>query len=395
MLLILSALVISCVAVFSPPAACKKTKVNKPVPVDPQSSCWMMIKTLPVYQWQSESFSRTTLNMVTGWFNGNDHIIRRLYERCVSRYQELMEQHTRNIKINNKSMDILEDQLDFMTGNSSKKMLIIMDLDETCLDQKFRKTGPWAFTPRPKDWRRLTQYISVQNIKDLNFGLHGSMSGEEVFGYLTVFRNGLMHFIHLHRKSAHIVIYQLDDPAYIITHLIQIEMYYNYVYQFAVNPKRFATRKIQKDYEMFEFDYIVDGKETLKGQVEPQKSFNSFIKLVGDIRRFDKVIIVDDKGGKGWINKVPKKLMTDERKVFAIKPTAFDIQTEIGWRIEQLMDESIKQKVNDFSLNLVSHFVYRSHWIRVNPANGSLVWAEAEMMLKLMQLADDIGIAVM
>ena len=203
-------------------------------------SCKLIINALPTFPWHSESFSAISLQ-TNHWRmeQGNEHIKQLLFERCRSRYYHFLHQHFRNIKIiTNKSIEYRQDPVNFTSSGASKKMLHILDLDETILDAKFRKNGPCVYTKHPRDWRRLSINVSYQNSRDLHFGIHSAFDPDgEQYGYLVVFRQYLMHYIHKHRDSANFIIYSLADIWQIIPPLTS-----NYIYKRVSHSYSFKVR---------------------------------------------------------------------------------------------------------------------------------------------------------
>lgn len=366
-----------------------------------QEACKLIVNILPTFPWHSEAFSSAFLQ-TESWNikDGNDHIKELLLGKCISRYHEILDQHTRNIMIiTNKSIEYREDPLKFTSANISKPTLHILDLEETILDGKFKKNGPHMHIEQNKDWRRLCAETNVQNARDLNFGLHSGFDREEKqFGYLVLFRQYLMHYIDRHRQSADIIIYSLSDIHQIIPHVILIEMYYNFVYQFAINSRKFTSNRTK--LQMFKFEYVIGRLRDSKKKWLTEKSFTAVIKLIGDIRCYASIFIVDDGGKKQWINKIPSGLIANTnrgwfkgkgRKLFALEAPRFDIFAKGSWNLEKFMKRSVKQKLEDKYFAALSNFVSRSHNIRIQPVNNTLKWIDLEMMLEAIVQNDKKG----
>ena len=212
------------------------------------------------------------------------------------------------------------------------------------------------------------------NLRELNFLLliRHSVETREEYGYLVVFRQFLMHYIHSHRETANFVIYSLADQHGVIPHVIAMELYYNYVYQFTVNPKQFRQKPQSSNppINMFKFDFVIARLRYSPEQVVRTKSFGILTKLIGELRRFENIFIVDDRAHHVWKNGIPKKLNKSSCRIFPIQATTYNVHAGPSFNWDTVMSLS-DQRAKDEYLHSLTDFIKRLHFMMIKPTNGS------------------------
>eukprot|EP01083_Nonionella_stella_P131604 399948_1 len=273
-----------------------------------------------------------------------------LYQKCISRYHQLLDIYHKNQEII--QFDHSMENKSSLTG-SSKPDLYVLDMDKTLLDQD--NFG---------DWQRFLQEMSsvTFNTKDLNFGVTSQYYPSGVTGvmhrYLVVYRQFLMRFINDHQQNAHFMIYTLAEPAVSIPHLILIELFFNYVYQLT-HPVG-----IQTDWSEFKFDHVIFRLYDTNRRMMEYKSLPVVMKLVGDISRFDRILIVDDMGSDIWLGTIPSALVHNSCHVLAVQPSQLEIRASdnIGYTfiiLQRALDKHLLTLI-EFLQNEAQKHKYRS-----------------------------------
>eukprot|EP01084_Bolivina_argentea_P106083 189947_1 len=263
-----------------------------------------------------------------------------LFKKCVIRYNEMIIYIIRNHEI-----IVFNQTSDGNYGfnlNMNKSNLIILDLDETIIDQR-QYNRPLLARTSEQQWGHYHEHMSHNNQNDLIFGLGGTKSANNPIWngtcvYLIVFRRFLMRLIEQENPSSNFIIYSHAIPNSIISNLILIEFYYNYVYRMSYLPKNSET---------FQFDYIISRSEETD---VPQKSLHIVSKLIGDINRYQRIFVIDDLAGIVWNNDVPHELTNNTDKLFCIQPPQFVVKISgdhTKWSHANLPTEVVEKRTSD------------------------------------------------
>lgn len=282
-----------------------------------RDECLSIIKVLPKYHMEQHPyFDFITQNNDTA--RGNPIRVNAIQEwlmiECIVRFDELQWQVMRNYDIlyNETSMNDGNDESVIAQNRMNHSRLIILDLDETLLDQRVSRRGYIRLTDE-KHWKRLLAEISImRNTKDLKFGLRKFNQK----AYSIIFRPYLMEFMSKHRGNSNFLIYSMAEPVTVIYCVILMEMYYNFAYRLT-NPK-------VDDHALFQFSHIIT---RMNG--EGTKSLSTVIQLIDDFvddwTQFDDIYIIDDLGDKVWTQDIPKEFEFTNTNFHAFEPPQFEI----------------------------------------------------------------------
>ena len=150
-----------------------------------------------------------------------------MVDKCVQRYYHLLAQTKRNEVI----VEVTRDDGSTNSGDplrySPKPQLIILDLDETLIDQRTKNRRIVSIHSRDQSDALHARLSVLDNVKDLSFGFRREQKpGGEEGVHLIVFRQFLMRLIQETMHSANFVVYSLAEPKMVIPRIILIEMYF-------------------------------------------------------------------------------------------------------------------------------------------------------------------------
>lgn len=319
--------------------------------------CWSMVHVLPTRQW---SYAASI-----GLFDGFDDVVsisQWLLNKCKSRYHQLLWQHKRNLLLYGHVLDTdspgFPDRSRFYPERTmNKSKLIILDLDETLLDQREYHRRRIVVSSE-----RVWEYLHLRtsrkyNVKDLTFAIRRgapSDDGREC-AHFVIFRSLLMQLIEEHESSSNFMMYSLAEPSQLIPNLILIELYFNFVHQLrdsAVLHYRYLASRIRE----FRFDYVI-GRLQNGGKKVLQKSLQTVTELIGDIHRFESVFIVDDQAEGVWNIDIPATNgNTSKANVYALKPPLFNIPDRRE-HLEEVVSDAMLRRVEDGYLDDLKDFI--------------------------------------
>ena len=237
-----------------------------------------------------------------------------LFKECITRYQKLSEQSYQNFLIMKQHLNVTHTPMD-------KSHLIVLDVDETILDQRAMRRA--QITVPYRDLKASFTYR--MNGQDLVFGVRSIQdnTGKENPHFI-VYRPFVMKYIHENMDKTNFVIYSLGDPAYVLYHVVLIEMYFNYVLRLTSDEYRRAP--------VFEFDYVIGRiPDRSSGRNLQHKSLLILDALIGDLSKFDSIQIVDDMGHDVWYNDFPPRLVqngTSSTKIFPFEAAIFEMEIQ-------------------------------------------------------------------
>ena len=289
-----------------------------------------------------------------GLFQGFDDVENIRYwlvYKCKLRYHHLLLQHHRNVNIiihQSKNQSELQPH-----PKMTKSKLIILDLDETILDQR-EENRRGIHIPTRKHWEELHSRAALKfNIDDLVFGVqrcrkHQSDSCERA--HYVIYRPMLLELIEENKSDSNFVMYSLSTPHLLIPHMILIEMYFNYVHRLK-SLSILGPRWMGSANSEFHFDYMIGQIRNDRNQAILHKSLPIVTKMIGALYRFDAVFIVDDMAEMLWTNFAPEYCV-----VFKLKTHKFEI-CDHGNDFEEMVSGSIRERANDTHFENLNHLI--------------------------------------
>ena len=298
-----------------------------------------------------------------------------LLGKCRQRFYEFLSQ----IQRNNDIISCTKSDRPMRTWPMSKKSkLIILDVDETVLDQQTNSRMMVPLQPY-NYWEDLHFLAStVLNAKDLKFSFHRtqmtqsnhqkSMDSETSpdfadlphFAHFVVFRKYVIELIHECRRNTNFIVYSLLNPLQIIPHLILIEMYYNFVSQIRYH----TLYRVRRPLNIFKFEYLIGSPQPML-----RKSMLTVSEMIGDLRGFEEIYIVDNRGPQIWNDRLPPTA-----KIYPVQPSRFEISA-ICDKFEDLINVIKRERAEDeFFAEFIDFVVKLSQDIAPGNQNGTLLW---------------------
>ena len=315
--------------------------------IEIEVKCWDLIRLIPTFHLQS-----TLPPYLASLQNGSGtvnfmEVRRKLVDECITRYYQLLAQDTINDDIIKSNCVANQDAL---WTSMNKKNLIILDVDETLLDQRAEERDHGITISGHHFRLQLLSTLCTRNSKDLIFGIHRKRnSRDKEYGYLVLFRQFLMHFIHKTRQNANFIIYSLADASVIIPHIIMIENFYNYAYQFKFEHKN------PRNMSIFKMDYVIGRLRSRNQAMIRVKCAETLRKLVGNLDHFQKIFIVDDRADNVWLS----GWKNTTSKIFYLQPPTFNMGSVSPWP-HDLIGESAHYRAKDEYFHALTHFVRKS-----------------------------------
>ena len=252
-----------------------------------------------------------------------------------------------------------------------KPKLIILDVDETVLDQRVEHRMMIPLQPI-NHWPTLTS--TNYNKHELRISFRRTIktvdSIAQEFAHIVLFRNYLIDFIHQCRSTSNFLIYSLADPGRIIPNLILIEMYYNFVYQI----KYHTAYRVKTPLSLFKFDYLI-GSLTDGQRVILQKSMLTISELIGDVRAFREIYIVDDRAERVWIERLPPTMIGSRApRIFPVQPTRFEVPVTCESFKELVSRVKRGRKEDEFFDDFIGFISSLSQGVTPGNQKGTLSW---------------------
>ena len=337
------------------------------------TDCWSIVHVLPTRKW--------TYAASIGLFDGFDDvesISRWLVDKCKIRYHQLLSQQERNLLLHGRLLDPESPRYPdrsrlYPERTMNKSKLIILDLDETLLDQReFHRMRVDVSTDRR--WEGFHLRTSRKyNVKDLTFSIQRSATpsydGREC-AHFVIYRPLLMELLEEHQSSSNVMVYSLAEPGQLIPHLVLIELYYNFVYQLR-DSSLLRFRMLASAFQEFRFDYVIGRLRDERHQNVLQKSLSTVTGLIGDIYRFESVFIVDDAADGIWGPELPvlptnNENVSSRTSVYALKPPIFNIPDRRDY-FEEIVSDAMLRRIEDGYFEDFKDFISISSTLSMSP----------------------------
>ena len=224
-----------------------------------------------------------------------------------------------------------------LTKPNSNSYLIILDLDETILDQRtYSMPTPEYMSIDSnfwKEWNAQDLVISMNQWQRRRLSRAGNTNMDirsmrdrlsrlrQSYADIVIFRPAFMKFIaytQTHRAATFdIMLYSMAVSDLLIYHTVTMEMYYNAVYA--------ARKKLPG----FEFKYVIARTENKRySTMQKPKSLDMLLRIIGDdvniVKEYDNIVILDDMGRRVWSNVIPQEICERGMNVIGIQAPAFE-----------------------------------------------------------------------
>eukprot|EP01083_Nonionella_stella_P038711 105241_1 len=266
--------------------------------------------------------------------------------RCVNRYLELDYGHWQHQQNS--------------SNNVTQQLLIVLDLDEAVLFQR-----QWLPINGTKDQMYVEALSKRFNHYDVQFSFINFDSVAFAGGHLAVYRKHLMTLIDNNVQSADFVVYSMACKAYIIHHVITMEMYYNYV---------IAVSAGDPNHVPFKFERIILPMDVAHKSV-------LIMSQQMNLTQYDAIIIVDDRmmSNRVWDDQIPP-FMRNLTDVYGVDVVPFELLLD-GVTYENYNAcanaahvELARKRNRDNELFYVSEFVENVKWNDIKRHKSDLRW---------------------
>ena len=266
----------------------------------------------------------------------------KIRENCQERFIQLSGRHQINqILINQNPTDIYGHGEDYNRENHSKSHLIVLDLDETIMDQRSYKIPLTEMQSKhnlgdigdPNYWKNINaksltvsfnNYQARYNRPNTVLRTYGNMHVRVSLPYdvsIGVFRKDFMNFIAYTQTQEDatfdIMLYSMAISPLLIYQAVTMEMYYNFVYV----PRKGLTKP-------FEFKYVIARAEDKRfwGHKWP-KNLEYLMRMVGHdggiLQRYKNIVILDDMKNNVWSDYIPPAMIENKVNIVCYAPLPF------------------------------------------------------------------------
>ena len=246
---------------------------------------------------------------------------------CMKRYNSI------NLEISQNNIYFTNIKQEKNKINIKQNTLIILDLDETILNQKNN-----LFIPSYDEYDRLLNKMKNYNDKDLMF--HLLLINKEQS--LVVYRKYLLEFIDkMYQNNIDIMIYSNAIKQNVIYHITAIEIYYNYFYE-------------HNNTKLFKFKHIIS-----RISINDKEIFTKKLEFVTKLlqKQYENIVIIDDLGKNVWDENIPYLL--NNTNILGINAVPFQFgKLYFNPRLLQFCNNT---RENDMFLKFVSDFIISKH----------------------------------
>lgn len=259
---------------------------------------------------------------------------------CRQRFDQLMLEHAEHQQsVHFKARNMHGRPLFARRRADRKRQAIILDLDETLMDQRSLQS-----LAHETD----ADFFRKQNANDLIFNLNHSSRRKEMLK-VGVFRKGVMRFIHSTQTQNEsylhydLLLYSKAGHRTLFFQAITLELYYNYVHALRDGAGAGAHTKSKRVRHKFEFKHVISRFDDLRFKTD-FKSLDTLLRLIGSdgllLNAYHTIIIVDDMAGAVWQSAIPKEFHPYGMVVVAVKPPTFMLSKD-----KVMLDESVCERV--------------------------------------------------
>ena len=373
------------------------------VPQIPKASQYTQQNTKPAEPYHNYTFQSECVDiiMMLPLIPGIDKDA--LTTQCQSRFIYLTAQHQiHQILINQHAANIYGD---FDHNEREKSHLIILDLDETIMDQRsftipldeMHYNKKLNDIGDPSYWQNINAkelIVSINNYqarynrpkKEFRYVMGRRVLFEMAYQVsIGIFRKDFMRFIAYTQTQINetfdIMLYSMAISPLLIYHAVTMEMYYNYVYV----PRKGLKRP-------FMFKFVIGRAEDQRfSSHKLPKNMEYLMRMIGDnggiLQRYKHIVILDDMRNKVWSPFIPGGII--ERKInttcYAPFPFAFKKKGQDGTRftdfeltqikelrsIDTTFEQFIKMIQGLSKPKEIQKQLNWRHWIGVNPFDSA------------------------
>lgn len=243
---------------------------------------------------------------VMPYFPVETDVVLSMHNQCQHRFRELHQNHARQ-----EHPPHIGKHREFEAD--AKRGLLILDLDETVLDQtSYGQSSDFIESQHPSFW------------DTINHPAHGLMlSINRLYSadmiWITIFRRFLMNLIAFTQNNNHnvtwdVMLYSNCGPHLGIFHAVTVEMYYNFV-----------LAQTETLNEFFYFRYVILRRSHAASR-DNHKSLRKVWKVITSCnpsKTYKNIVIIDDAGDRVWSPDIPKQIGQSNVRISCFQPHKF------------------------------------------------------------------------